>query len=152
MSLHRTKGAETNNCNPDQFGRILKSDQTGRSFHLAFRFKVLPFRRPMGARQLSVLSELSIGETGVLVALDLPESVQNHLMHMGFVPDALVTALRRAPAGDPTVYGVDGMEIALRHETAEAIRVRSAENGIANDSEIHLDTSFEVPELIEASR
>jgi Fe2+ transport system protein FeoA len=55
-----------------------------------------------------------------------PESVQNHLMHMGFVPDALVTALRRAPAGDPTVYAIDGMEIALRHETAEAIRVRPA--------------------------
>ena len=109
----------------------------------------------MGARQLSVLSELKVGETGVLVALDLPESVQNHLMHMGFVPDALVTALRRAPAGDPTVYGVDGMEIALRHETAEAIRVRSAENGIATDiedPENHLDTSFDVPELIEASR
>jgi ferrous iron transport protein A len=73
---------------------------------------------------VSVLSELKVGETGVLVALDLPESVQNHLMHMGFVPDARVTALRRAPAGDPTVYGIDGMEIALRHETAESIRVR----------------------------
>ena len=45
-------------------------------------------------------------------------------MHMGFVPDALVTVLRRAPAGDPTVYLIDGMEIALRHETAESIRVR----------------------------
>ena len=44
-----------------------------------------------------------------------------------------MTALRRAPAGDPTVYGVDGMEIALRHETAEAIRIRSAENGICSD-------------------
>ena len=53
---------------------------------------------------MSVLSELTVGESGVLVALDLPESVQNHLMHMGFVPDAEVTALRRAPAGDPTVY------------------------------------------------
>jgi ferrous iron transport protein A len=74
---------------------------------------------------VSVLSELNVGETGVVVALDLPESVQNHLMHMGFVPDALVTALRRAPAGDPTVYGVDGLEIALRHETAEAIRVHA---------------------------
>ena len=73
---------------------------------------------------MSVLSELSVGESGVVVSLDLPESVQNHLMHMGFVPDALVTALRRAPAGDPTVYGIDGMEIALRHETAEAIRVK----------------------------
>lgn len=76
---------------------------------------------------MSVLSELAVGETGVLVALDLPESVQNHLMHMGFVPDAQVVALRRAPAGDPTVYGIDGMEIALRHETASVIRVRPAE-------------------------
>ena len=75
---------------------------------------------------MSVLSELKIGESGVLIALNLPESVQNHLMHMGFVPDAHVTALRRAPAGDPTVYGIDGMEIALRIETAQAIDVRNA--------------------------
>jgi Fe2+ transport system protein FeoA len=53
--------------------------------------------------------------------------VQNHLMHMGFVPAALVTVLRRAPAGDPTVYGVDGMEIALRRETAAAICMRPAQ-------------------------
>ena len=76
---------------------------------------------------MSVLSELKVGETGIVVGLDLAESVQNHLMHMGFVPDALVTALRRAPAGDPTVYSVDGMEIALRHETAGAIRIRPAD-------------------------
>jgi Fe2+ transport system protein FeoA len=75
---------------------------------------------------LNVLSKLSVGESGILVGLDLPESVQNHLMHMGFVPDALVTVLRRAPAGDPTVYGVDGMEIALRRETAAAICMRPA--------------------------
>jgi Fe2+ transport system protein FeoA len=85
---------------------------------------------------VSLLSELNVGESGIVVALDLPESVQNHLMHMGFVPDAQVTALRRAPAGDPTVYGVDGMEIALRHETAGAIRVKppSAIAG-ANDNQ-----------------
>ena len=80
---------------------------------------------------MSVLSDLTVGESGVLVALDLPENVQNHLMHMGFVPDAEVTALRRAPAGDPTVYRVDGLEIALRHETASAIRVRPAEPAAA---------------------
>jgi Fe2+ transport system protein FeoA len=74
-----------------------------------------------------VLSELNVGESGILVGLDLPDSVQNHLMHMGFVPNAMVTALRRAPAGDPTVYGIDGMQIALRHETAGAIRVREAD-------------------------
>ena len=74
---------------------------------------------------MSVLTDLRIGETATLVALDLPDSVQNYLMHMGFVPEALVTVLRRAPAGDPTVYGIDGMQIALRRETAEAIRVRT---------------------------
>lgn len=74
---------------------------------------------------MSVLTDLRIGETAMLASLDLPDSVQNYLMHMGFVPDAQVTALRRAPAGDPTVYGVDGMEIALRRETAESIRIRS---------------------------
>ncbi len=57
------------------------------------------------------------------------------------MPDALVTALRRAPAGDPTVYAIDGMEIALRHETAEAIRVRYAD-----------PKSQEMEELAEAAR
>jgi Fe2+ transport system protein FeoA len=95
---------------------------------------------------LNVLSELNVGESGVLVALDLPDSVQNHLMHMGFVPDALITSLRRAPAGDPTVYGVDGMEIALRHETAAAIRVRPV------DAEGEKHPALAGDELLEAAR
>ena len=121
MSIFQNGTSQNVVCSPAPNGRILNYDHYGRSFRLQL------VRRPMGARQLSVLSELKIGESGVLMALDLPESVQNHLMHMGFVPDALVTAVRRAPAGDPTVYLIDGMEIALRHETAEAIRVRAPE-------------------------
>lgn len=112
------KVLSTGVCNSDLNGRILNSDYSGRSS------RILSFTRPTGVRRLRVLSELKIGESGILTGLDLPESVQNHLMHMGFVPDALVTALRRAPAGDPTVYSIDGMEIALRIETAKAIRVR----------------------------
>src|SRR5580658_6952207 len=113
-------------CNSDLFGPILKSDLSGRNFGASgFHFQILPFRRPLGvARQVSILSQLKVGESAILVALNLPESVQNHLMHMGFVPGALVTVLRRAPAGDPTVFCIDGMEIALRHETAGAIHMR----------------------------
>jgi Fe2+ transport system protein FeoA len=110
-------------------------------------------------RQVSVLSELKVGQTGILVALDLPESVQNHLMHMGFVPDALVTSLRRAPAGDPTVYCIDGMEIALRHETAEAILVRTPridELGVLVGSALEphslIEPDFIEADLIEAAR
>ena len=122
----------TSICDPDQNGRILNSDHSGRSF------RVLPFRQPTGVRLVSVLTDLRIGETATLVALDLPDSVQNYLMHMGFVPDAHVTALRRAPAGDPTVYGIDGMEIALRRETAEAIRVRSTTEASQNEIDAEL--------------
>lgn len=96
---------------------------------------------------MSVLSELKMGESGIVVALDLPERVQNHLMHMGFVPESVVTALRRAPAGDPTVYGIDGMEIALRRETASAIRVRTPDAKAAGS--LNLTDS---PEFAEAVR
>jgi ferrous iron transport protein A len=70
------------------------------------------------------LSELGIGQDAIVTRLELPDDVQHHLMHMGFVPEARVTVLRRAPAGDPTVYAIDGLEIALRRDTAKAIRVR----------------------------
>jgi ferrous iron transport protein A len=141
VEIFRTKVFVTRDCGPEAKSRILNCDHKGRSFRL------LPFRQPHGVRRVSVLSELKVGESGVLVALDLPESVQNHLMHMGFVPNALVTALRRAPAGDPTVYGVDGMEIALRHETAEAIRVKPAVAETLESS-----GTDEVAELVEAAR
>jgi Fe2+ transport system protein FeoA len=139
-------------CNPDLNGRILNSDYSGRSFHTSCRQNVLQFHRRQGVRKVSALSELQVGDTAILVSLDLPESVQNHLMHMGFVPDARVTAVRRAPAGDPTVYGIDGMEIALRHETAEAIRVRPAVVEPAHRHAAPVAIRVSTPHLREASR
>jgi len=143
MGMFQTKIPENHHCGKSQFGRILKYDHSGRIF-------LLPRRsgQRLGARQVSALSDLAVGESGVLVALDLPENVQNHLMHMGFVPDAEVTALRRAPAGDPTVYRVDGLEIALRRETASAIRVRPTDPGVEQPE----SDSSETPHFAEAAR
>ena len=128
-------------CRPKRFGRILNYDHSGRISTL------LPFRKQhKGAKQVSALSEMNVGERGILVSLDLPETVQNHLMHMGFVPGSCVTVLRRAPAGDPTVYCVDGMEIALRRETGGAILVRPCSATHAQG------THEETEELVEAAR
>ena len=92
MGLFHAKIRENPVCSPGRFGRILKSDHYGRIS------KLLPFRRrPSGVRQVSALSELKVGERGILESLALPESVQNHLMHMGFVPDSL----RPRPAPRP---------------------------------------------------
>ena len=146
MLLHQLRRSVI--CNSDRFGPILKSDLSGRNF------RVLLFPSPVGVpRQVSILSQLKIGESAILVALNLPESVQNHLMHMGFVPGAEISVLRRAPAGDPTVYSIDGMEIALRHETAEAIAVRpcnpAAAHEIPSSQPLEEDSA---PQLVEARR
>jgi ferrous iron transport protein A len=151
MGASAPKFLEIPNCGPGIFGRILNYDQSGRSL------KVLPFRkRHIGVRQVSALSELTVGERGILTSLELPENVQNHLMHMGFVPGSCIVALRRAPAGDPTVYCVDGLEIALRHETADAIRIRPcvAHNAAAGPHEAAPAEASEGQEktLIEAAK
>jgi len=80
----------------------------------------------MRKHKLNVLSELKVGETAVISKLNLPAPVQYHLMHMGILPEASIQVLRRAPSGDPTVYAVDGTEIALRRETAQSIVMRPA--------------------------
>ena len=75
------------------------------------------------------LNLLPIGHAAVISELALPDAVEHHLMHMGFSPEARVLAVRRAPAGDPTVYAIDGMEIALRRETARGILVEPVASG-----------------------
>ncbi|MGC9159024.1 MAG: FeoA family protein [Terracidiphilus sp.] len=154
MRARRTKKEHISICCQKKHCRILNYDFSSRNL------RVLPFQQPFGVRRVNALSELKVGSSGVLIALDLPESVQNHLMHMGFVPDARVRVLRRAPAGDPTVYGVDGMEIALRRETASAIRMRSAEDENELEPQLaaeagkdqRLDENEEAAEISEAAR
>jgi len=80
-------------------------------------------------KKLNALSELSVGTAAVVESLDLPDEIGHQLMHMGFTPEARVVVIRRAPAGDPTVYSIDGFEIALRRETARFIRVRPQQDG-----------------------
>jgi len=73
------------------------------------------------------LSDIPVGSSAIVVSLELAGEVGSHLMHLGFLPEAAIAVLRRAPAGDPTVYRIEGAEIALRRETAQHIRVHSAQ-------------------------
>jgi len=70
------------------------------------------------------LTDLDIGEAGIIDHISLPSTEQEFLMRIGFVPGAQVRFSRRAPLGDPSVYAVDGTEIALRAETARYIKIR----------------------------
>ena len=70
------------------------------------------------------LTDLEVGEAGMIDHILLPPGDQQFLMRVGFVPGVQVRFSRRAPLGDPSVYSVDGTEIALRAETARYIMVR----------------------------
>jgi ferrous iron transport protein A len=80
----------------------------------------------MSETKVTALSDAMVGNAGVLQSIDLPESVCNYLAHLGFLPGASVEVLRRAPAGDPTVYRIDGVEVGLRNQTARHIYLKLA--------------------------
>jgi Fe2+ transport system protein FeoA len=71
--------------------------------------------------KITALSNAKVGSAGVVERIDLPEEVSHHLAHLGFLPGTQVEILRRAPAGDPRVYRIDGVEVGLRNETAKHI-------------------------------
>ncbi len=67
------------------------------------------------------LADLPEGRTAVLSRLRLPQATSEHLMWLGFVPGAEVTAGQTAPGGDPRVYTVSGTAFALRREVARQL-------------------------------
>ena len=72
----------------------------------------------------AALSELQEGATAILFGLDLAPKLAEHLMNLGFIPGVEVTVARSGPGGDPTIYRIDGAEVALRAELACRIAVR----------------------------
>jgi Fe2+ transport system protein FeoA len=71
--------------------------------------------------EVTALSSAKVGSAGVVERIDLPDEVSHYLAHLGFLPGTAVEVLRRAPAGDPRVYRIDGVEVGLRNETARHI-------------------------------
>ncbi len=74
------------------------------------------------------LSDAKVGSAGVVERVDLPDEVSDYLAHLGFLPGTSVEILRRAPAGDPRVYRIDGVEVGLRNETAQHIFLKVTPN------------------------
>jgi Fe2+ transport system protein FeoA len=70
------------------------------------------------------LASLAPGHTARVVGVveSCPEG--ERLLDLGFVPGTSVEILKRAPLGDPVVYGLRGYRICLRASEASLIRVR----------------------------
>ena len=69
------------------------------------------------------LSELSIGQSGKIVALELPPEAKQRLLEMGMTVGARIEIARFAPLGDPVEIKVRGYHLSIRKHEAAGIRV-----------------------------
>ena len=73
------------------------------------------------------LSELQVGERGVVRQLEGDSTVKRRLMAMGFVAGTEVEPIQVAPMGDPVVFEVKGYNLSLRKAEAALVRVEPIE-------------------------
>lgn len=74
---------------------------------------------------MKLLSELSIGESGVVVAVNGEGAVRRRLFDMGITPGAEVYLRKKAPLGDPIEISLRGYELTLRKAEAANVQVQS---------------------------
>jgi len=69
------------------------------------------------------LSELQIGEKGVIADVVGSDGVAARLLEMGLLPGETIEVIGRAPMGDPTEYSVVGYRISLRRVESARVQV-----------------------------
>lgn len=69
------------------------------------------------------LFDLGIGETAYIAKVKGRGAFRKRITEMGFVVGKSVKVIRRAPLGDPIVYGLMGYEVSLRGDEAKLVEV-----------------------------
>jgi ferrous iron transport protein A len=79
-------------------------------------------------RAAMTLADLDRGRRATVLGYSdaVAPSTARRLFDLGLVPGVEVTMIRRAPLGDPVIFGVGGYEIALRRAQSDCITVESA--------------------------
>lgn len=72
---------------------------------------------------MTTLDVLPLGSSARVTAVGGEPGVRRRLLEMGLVPGTTITALRRAPLGDPLELSVRGYLLSLRIEQAKLVSV-----------------------------
>lgn len=72
---------------------------------------------------MTTLDALPLGASGQVTAVGGEPGLRRRLLEMGLVPGTTITALRRAPLGDPLELSVRGYLLSLRIEQAKLVSV-----------------------------
>ena len=73
---------------------------------------------------MKLLSNLSIGEKGVVVAVNGEGAIRRRLFDMGITPGAEVYLRKTAPLGDPIEIAIRGYELTLRKAEAAHVEIK----------------------------
>ena len=78
---------------------------------------------PSAASPLQPLSELPPWSVAIVESVQGATDLRRRLLEMGFCNRTIVTAIRRAPLGDPLEFFLRGYYVSLRKEEARCILV-----------------------------
>jgi Fe2+ transport system protein FeoA len=82
----------------------------------------------MTTETIKPLSELVVGESGVITSIEVDGSLRRRLLDMGLVVGTPVRVRRLAPLGDPMEVCLKGYHLALRKAEAAHIMVQVDES------------------------
>ena len=73
---------------------------------------------------MKLLSQLSIGESAKVVAVNGEGAIRRRLFDMGITPGTEVYLRKKAPLGDPIEISIRGYELTLRKTEAAHVEVK----------------------------
>ena len=71
----------------------------------------------------STLTNVPIGSSATVIAINGTDRISRRLMEMGVVPGVSLEVLKTAPFGDPIEVRVRGYNLAMRRSEADVIEV-----------------------------
>lgn len=78
-------------------------------------------------KEMTSLTNLPVGITAKVIAVNGNNAISKRLMEMGVVPGVSVRVVKSAPFGDPLEIRVRGYHLAMRKNEADAIEVTDSE-------------------------
>ncbi|GAA4439801.1 MULTISPECIES: FeoA family protein [Bremerella] len=74
---------------------------------------------------MSKLSQLAVGQEGVVASIDASNIAAVRLMEMGMTPGCPVKMIGSAPFGDPLEVEIRGYHLSLRRTEADLVELES---------------------------
>ena len=78
-------------------------------------------------KEMTSLTNLPVGITAKVIAVNGNNAISKRLMEMGVVPGVSVRVVKSAPFGDPLEIRVRGYHLAMRKNEADAIEVTDSD-------------------------